>query len=266
MILTISIIILLILFIFYSVLGSNKRSKSVSFLKGIYYHRGYYDNKDIAENSMEAFQKCIDKGYGIELDVQLSKDKQVVVFHDDSLKRMCNSDLIIKETTYEDLLRFNLLDTTNKIPLFEEVLKANNGQVPIYIEIKDFTMNFQELVDKTVELMNKYPGNYYVCSFNVIAIIYLRKLNSSILRGVISQNFKNEKYPKLEGFVLQNMFLNFLARPDIVSYGYNEINWSVRLNKLFKRTLAGWAIANQKEFDEYKNFYDIQVVELFEPK
>ncbi|MPN18598.1 hypothetical protein SDC9_165958 [bioreactor metagenome] len=62
------------------------------------------------------------------------------------------------------------------------------------------------------------------------------------------------------------MFLNFLAKPDIISYGYNEINWSVRLNKLFKRTLAGWAIENQEKFDEYKNFYDIQVIELFEPK
>lgn len=262
----ISILILFLLFIIYSVLGTNKRAKALASLKGIYYHRGFYDNKEIAENSMKAFKKCINKGYGIELDVQLTNDKQVVVFHDDNLERMCNSSLIIKETTYEDLLKFNLLNTMDKIPLFEDVLKINNGKVPIYIEIKDFSMNFKDLVDMTVALMEKYPGNYYVCSFNVIAIIYLRKINPKILRGVISQSFKNEKYPKLEGFVLQNMFLNFLAKPDIISYGYNEINWAVRLNKLFKRTLAGWAIENQRKFDEYKNFYDIQVIELFEPK
>ncbi|MEG1462422.1 MAG: glycerophosphodiester phosphodiesterase family protein [Anaerorhabdus sp.] len=262
----ISILILLLLFILYSVLGTNKHAKSLESLNGIYYHRGFYDNKKIAENSMKAFEKCINKGYGIELDVQLTKDKQVVVFHDDDLKRMSNSSLIIKETTYDDLLQFNLLNTMDKIPLFEDVLKLNHGTVPIYIEIKDFSMNFKELVNMTLQLMEKYPGNYYVCSFNVIAIIYLRKLNPKILRGVISQNFKNEKYPKFLGFILQNMFLNFLAKPDIISYGYNEINWSVRLNKLFKRTLAGWAIENQEKFDEYKNFYDIQVIELFEPK
>jgi glycerophosphoryl diester phosphodiesterase len=260
-----SIVILITLFIIYSVLGTTKRAKSIPFLKGIYYHRGFYDNHEIAENSIRAFEKCINKGYGIELDVQLTQDKQVVVFHDDRLERMCHSHLVVKETSFEDLSHFYLLETNDKIPLFEDVLKLNNGRVPIYIEIKDFSMNFKELVDKTIELMKKYPGDYYVCSFNVIAIIHLKKLDPLILRGVISQNFKNDNFSKFKGFLLQNMFLNFLAKPDVISYEYNEINWSVRLNKLLKRKIAGWAIASQQEFDAYKDFFDIAVIEHFEP-
>ena len=60
-------------------------------LMGHYYaHRGLHDNEtDAPENSMAAFRKAVDTGYGIELDVQLTKDRIPVVFHDESLKRVC---------------------------------------------------------------------------------------------------------------------------------------------------------------------------------
>ena len=72
-----------------------------SSLKGYYYaHRGLHDNNsDAPENSMAAFRKAVDAGYGIELDVQLTKDRIPVIFHDDTLKRVCGVDGYVKDYT-----------------------------------------------------------------------------------------------------------------------------------------------------------------------
>ena len=62
-------------------------------------HRGMFDNKKIPENSIKAFKKALKYNYSIELDVQLTKDNILVVFHDENLKRMTNIDKLLKDTT-----------------------------------------------------------------------------------------------------------------------------------------------------------------------
>lgn len=255
------VVLVIIVLIILSTLGNNSRSKNIPYLHEVYYHRGYYNNKDLPENSMKAFRKCIDKGYGIELDVQLTKDKKVIVFHDDDIKRMTGVNLNIKDTEYEELKKYHLLDTEEIIPEFEEVLKANGFKSPLYIEIKDFSMHYHELVDKTVELCDRYPGNYIFCSFNPMVLMYLKKIRPELLRGIIVQRFKKGNY--IAGKILENMFLNFMIKPDIISYQYNKPNWSLKLNKLFHNTLAGWAI---KTYEDYENntLYDMPVIERFD--
>lgn len=74
-----------------------------------YAHRGLHDNKsDAPENSMAAFRKAIEAGYGIELDVQLTKDRIPVVFHDETLKRVCGVEGNVRDYTYEELQQFHL--------------------------------------------------------------------------------------------------------------------------------------------------------------
>ena len=85
-------------------------------------HRGLHDEK-IPENSMKAFSKAIKNNYVIELDIHLLKDNNVVVFHDDNLKRMTNKNINIKDMTYEEIKKINLKQTDEKIPLLKDVLK-----------------------------------------------------------------------------------------------------------------------------------------------
>ena len=67
-----------------------------------YAHRGFHDNKtDAPENSLKAMKLAVEHGYGIELDVQLTKDEKVVVFHDATLKRVCGVDAKVNSMTYE---------------------------------------------------------------------------------------------------------------------------------------------------------------------
>lgn len=65
----------------------------------------------------QAFRRAVDKGYGIELDVHLTADNQLVVFHDDTLTRMCGMNKKISSFLYSDLMQLRLLGTEEGIPL-----------------------------------------------------------------------------------------------------------------------------------------------------
>ena len=110
------------------------------FSKGIYYaHRGLHDNRSQApENSMAAFQKAVEAGYGIELDVQLTRDRIAVVFHDETLSRVCGVEGKVRDYTSEQLRSFYLCGTQERIPLFADVLALVDGQVPLIIELKAY--------------------------------------------------------------------------------------------------------------------------------
>ncbi|MGN1222079.1 MAG: glycerophosphodiester phosphodiesterase family protein, partial [Christensenellales bacterium] len=89
-------------------------------------HRGVHD-KDVPENSLLAFQKAIEKGYAIELDVNPLADGTPVVFHDSKMSRMTGKDKYIQNLTKEELSQITLLNSTEKIPTLKEVLKFVNG-------------------------------------------------------------------------------------------------------------------------------------------
>ena len=100
-------------------------------------HRGLFDNNaEAPENSLAAFRNAVEHGFGMELDVQLTKDEKLVVFHDFDLKRMCGVHKKLTELTYAELEQYFLKNSTEKIPLFSDVLELINGKVPLVVEIK----------------------------------------------------------------------------------------------------------------------------------
>ena len=87
-------------------------------------HRGIYNNLNIPENSMKSFKRAINSNVSIELDIHLTKDNKLVVFHDDNLIRMTGTYKKIRKCMYDELKQFNLLSTEEKIPLLSDVLKS----------------------------------------------------------------------------------------------------------------------------------------------
>ena len=105
------------------ILGRPKRKPYL----GVYYaHRGLHDNRTSApENSMPAFRKAVEAGYGIELDVQLTKDGIPVIFHDFTLERICGVSGKPGDYTFEELQEMKLLQTEEKIPSLQEFLEMS---------------------------------------------------------------------------------------------------------------------------------------------
>ena len=161
--------------------------KDISFLKdNIIAHRGLHNNL-IPENSIESFKNAIKNNYIIELDVHLIKDNTIVVFHDDNLRRMTGIDGFIKDYTYEELLKLNLLNTSYKIPKLIDVLNLVDGKVPIIVELK-YDQKVGKLEKELVKILDKYKGRFCVKNFNPFSIIWFRIHRKNYIRGLLLNN------------------------------------------------------------------------------
>ena len=98
----------------------------------LFAHRGLHDNNsDAPENSMPAFRKAVEKGYGIELDVQLTADSVPVIFHDLDLERACGVPGLVREHTFEELQKLRLFGSEERIPALKDFLEMVKGRVPL---------------------------------------------------------------------------------------------------------------------------------------
>lgn len=155
-------------------------------------HRGLHDkSKGIPENSLPAFEEAVKNGLTSELDVRLTKDGKIVVFHDKSLKRMCGVDANVSDFTYDQLSAFRLGDTDEKIPLLADVLKLVDGKTPIIIELKSENNCF-ELEKRVNHLLKRYNGEYAVQSFNPFTLLWFRIFAPKVTRGQIISKFRSK--------------------------------------------------------------------------
>ena len=129
--------------------GKRDKARRAPFMGRNYAHRGLHRiDKSVPENSIPAFEAAARIGYGVELDVHLSKDGELVVFHDDDLMRICGAEGRVEEKTLAELRQYRLCGTEYGIPTLAEVLAAIDGRCPMIVELKRGSRN-RELCRKT---------------------------------------------------------------------------------------------------------------------
>lgn len=220
-------------------------------------HRGVFDNQKVYENTKEAFDLAIKYKQIIELDVRLTKDKQIVVFHDANTKRLTKQDKLVEKSTYEELNKQNILH----IPLLQDILNQVKGKVPILIEIKPIK-NIEELEINLMKQLSEYKGEYAIQSFNPKVLYWFKRNYPNILRGQLSKRYKKEKLSTIKKIILTNMLLNIITKPNFISYKYNELSLE-KLKRYKKKNIRviGWTITNEREFNHYKKYYDNLICE-----
>ena len=240
-----------------------------SMLRGVYYaHRGLHDNKsDAPENSLAAIRKAVENGYGIEFDVQLTRDRIPVVFHDESLKRVCGVEGNVRDYTFEELQAFPLLASDERIPLLADVLAAVDGKVPLIIEIK-IHENAAEVCTRADALIAAYKGPYCIESFDPRAVVWYRKNRPQVIRGQLSSCFS--KPGKREPFVqmlVHYLMTNVLARPDFIAYDHHHKGNISRVlcRRLFGALSVAWTVKSQQELDACRKDFDLFIFEQFIP-
>ena len=232
-----------------------------------YAHRGLHDgNVNVPENSMRAFELAVENGYGMELDVQLTKDGQLVVHHDGTLERVCGVNKALLEMDYADL---PLLPDGSRIPLLKEVLDMVDGRTPIIVEIKYYG-GAARIAAAAHEVLKGYQGAYCVESFHPLAVQYFRKHAPHIVRGQLASGGKWDKAVQsyISYVALKYLLVNVAARPHFVAYSVPEDNsisiWLMK--KLFKPMLACWTVRDQKTLDyARKQGYEYPIFELVTP-
>ena len=222
-------------------------------------HRGLWGG-DIVENSLTAYKAAADNGYPIEIDLFLTKDNEIVCFHDELLYRMTGASGKITDKTLAELKALSLKGTEEKIPTFQEVLDICRGKTPLLIEIKDQENDY--IVDKTVDILKTYDGEFAVQSFNPFYIKRVKKLASNFVCGILGTHEKERG--RITNFVLKHLCFNFMIKPDFISYNKNGLKLVKRKAK--KTPVIAWTVTNEKERNSLPPFVKNIIFENFIPK
>lgn len=220
------------------------------FLNGIA-HRGLH-NQEYTENGMKAFTNAINHGVAFEYDIHLTKDNELVVCHDESLKRTTGKEGIIEDLTLKEIKEnYRLLDG-GEIPTLQEVIDLNKNQVPMVIELKVFRKNYKPLAKRFKD--------------------YLPQLNK---RDTLIISFDPRSlWPlKGKGFIRQLL----VAKSDEYTYPFKCTVESVDLDqKLFdekrvkryskRHFINAWTIENEGQLKAILPYVDTVTFQYMEPE
>lgn len=229
-------------------------------------HRGIHDNQTLPENSISAFAATIENGNPIELDVALTKDGQMVVFHDKKLKRLFGVDIWLQDITYEELSKYTFENTSETVPLFSEVLSFVDGRVPLLIEIKN-EGEVGVLESMVYDQLRAYEGEFAIQSFNPFSLKWFRDNAPEVVRGQLAGSFIISDYeveyqgttrlPWYKSFLLSNLLLNFASKPNFIAYETENVKTgTLKGLQKFDVPVLGWTIDSQAEYDSFKQYFD----------
>ena len=219
-------------------------------------HRGLWDD-DTPENSLAAFHEAKNEGYGAELDVRLTAEGEVVVFHDKSLQRMCGEDKKLCELTLTELREYRLNGTDEAIPTLKEALSALGG-AELICEIKDEGARTAELCEKAANILRTYGGKYCIESFSPLAVRWFYKNRPHVVRGQLAAKGKGGVKRILAGWLC----FNFMGRPDFISYGISRrYPPTLHLMRLMGTPLIAWTVRSEEEQEQAERVFDSFIFE-----
>ena len=258
------LIILIVIYLYMVAPRMTEKPDRKGFLGVHYAHRGLFDNDTCApENSLCAIRKAVEAGYGIEFDIQLSKDDIPVVFHDASLKRMCGVDGKVWEYTLDELQKMKLAYSEETIPTFEQVLQVVGGKVPLIIEYK------MDRVDTKVcilgnEILKNYKGTYCIESFHPVAVRWYRENRPDVMRGQLSANHGKDGRKGIRFWVMTYLLSNFWTRPDFIAYCHRDAgNLSRIICKKMGALSVAWTIKSREQYENVKSEFDLFIFDSF---
>ncbi len=243
-------------------IDNNTREKIKPFTERYIAHRGLFDMKlSIPENSIPAFQRAVKHGYGIELDVRLTKDDVLVVFHDDTLLRMCGAAKKVEHLTYEELSEYTLLGTDCHIPKFSEVLKVVQKDTPLIIEIKaeKDSKRTAPYLDRELQ---KFDGTYCIESFHPMEIRWYKLNRPDVVRGILTSKYMRKITH------IDPMMFNVCSRPQFIAYNYKMAHGAkfTFMRALYSFYNAAWTIKNQKTIEKIEDVVQIFIFDSFIPE
>lgn len=229
-------------------------------------HRGLHSNDfNIPENSIPAFKKAMELNLPIELDIQLTQDNHIVVFHDYNLKRMCGINQFVKNTTIAEIKKLNLLNSKHKIPLLSEVLDLVDNKVSILIDLKNRNRagKLEKILSQT---LHNYKGNIAIQSFNPFSVGWFAKNAPHIIRGQLHTDLKNKKLNQITKLLLKEIIFNFFSKPHFIAMDTECISKRIlHKSKKSKLPILFWTIKNQTDYLKLKDVCDNIIFENFIP-
>ncbi len=215
-------------------------------------HRGLHDFKQgIVENTASAFQAAIEKGYAIECDLQITRDGEAVLFHDDTLERVTEGKGLVKDMSTAEMKALTIRNSKDHVQTLGELLAQVKGQVPLVIELKPQWDGDESLARRTVEVMKGYEGPYCLMSYDPDVVAAVRRLSPDTVRGIVAERnldyYAGAMAPRR---LIELRTLSHLTRtqPDFVSFYAEELPWApVAAFRAAGKPVITWTIRSSAE-------------------
>ena len=200
-------------------------------------HRGFHDmNHAIWENTLAAFSRAADAGFAIECDVHIVADGNIVVFHDDTLDRLCGISGDVRSRTSAELGLLTIGGTAERIPTLKQMLKLVDGRVPLVIELKGRQGEDDGFAETVLDDLEGYKGHVALMSFDPWVLKDLKVAGSPYPLGLTAEGDQPERFfAHDEAMQLGLDFISYhyghLPNPFITAQrklGIPVITWTVR--------------------------------------
>ncbi|WP_350334632.1 glycerophosphodiester phosphodiesterase family protein [Coralliovum pocilloporae] len=190
-------------------------------------HRGYHNpSEGRMENGVKAIAAAVENNFSIELDVQLTSDREALVFHDETLDRLTHETGPVLARSSADIKTLPFCETDDRIATLGEILDLVNGRVPVIVELKSHWDKSDFLVRRTIEIARAYKGPIAIMSFDPFMVAGLRTLAPNIPRGIVAERRFTEQgqtVTPFQAFYLGNLCHWLQTRPDFISYAINDL-------------------------------------------
>lgn len=231
-------------------------------------HRGLWDTA-WPENSLPAFSAAVEAGYGIELDVQLSSDGEVMVFHDDRLERLTNGHGRLCDHPAETLKTLTLAGGPARIPTLSEALEVIGGRQLVLVELKVLGGEEGPLEAKVAAILDDYAGPAAVLSFNPHAVAWFAIRRPERLRGLNSLSYTDAamwSLPAAEREKLTSLKHVEIARPHFLGLGLDCLPTpeadALRASGL---SVAAWTVRSPGQWARISGHCDTLMFEGWRP-
>lgn len=210
-------------------------------------HRGLHD-KDRPENTCAAFAAALAHGYPIELDIHVLPDGEVIVFHDEDLRRATGLARPLALETRTSIRAHRVFGSAEGIPTLAEVLALVNGQVPLLIEIKAHGIR-SAFGAPILELLEDYEGPFAIQSFNPWALVYFRKHAPHILRGQLGGPLHGDGLRPFDRWASQYLLTCFVSHAHFVNYDLRALPdaWVTQFTRAFSLPLLAWTVRSEED-------------------
>jgi glycerophosphoryl diester phosphodiesterase len=235
-------------------------------------HRGLHDAaRGVLENMPAAAQAAVDGNFAIECDIQLTRDGEAMVHHDNALGRLAEGSGALLGKTAAELKAVKFKNSSERMMSLGDLCDLVAGRVPLVIEVKSHFDGDRKLVSRMAEVLGAYSGPAVGMSFDPDQVMALRELIPQRPRGIVAEReYTEDEWPETSPAQRRGMTHlrhAFRTRPHFVAYWVDELPaaapWIAR--NLFGLPLLTWTVKTPEQRARAGRHADQMIFEGFVP-